>query len=157
MNTRHDNADGPDDIDAAFAEIVAELERDTPLPRWPENGPETTGSGATSATDPPPADSAPEDEPAGPRNWSPTAESEDEGHFEPPEPPPLPAPKAGAVGGVALIVLGVCLLVVPGLAGWAGTVTLPVGLISISAGIGWLLLRLRQGPPDSGWDDGAQL
>ncbi|MDR7303100.1 DUF308 domain-containing protein [Haloactinomyces albus] len=154
MNTRHGNADGPDDIDAAFAEIVAELERDTPLPRWPTGDTRTEESGTA---DPAsfPADESEADEPHGPRNWSPP--EEDEGHFEPPDPPPLPAPKAGTVGGIVLIMLGVGLLVVPGLAGWLGTIALPAGLISISAGIGWLLLRIRPTPPDSAWDDGAQL
>lgn len=157
MNTRHDNADGPEDIDAAFAEIVTELERDEPLPRWPQD------SGDTTTVEPPPATSPLEQGDAetanGPRDWSaPEGASEtDEEHFEPPEPPPLSAPKPATLCGLLLIVLGIVLLFVPGLAGWTGTVTLPIGLFSISAGIGWLLLRMRPASRDSGWDDGAQL
>ncbi|RCW44045.1 hypothetical protein DFQ14_105190 [Halopolyspora algeriensis] len=158
MNTRHGNADGPEDIDAAFAEIVAELERDdTPLPKWPVDSSRAEDSDPVDPARSASAGSEPAAEhPGGPRSWSPS-EEEDEGHFEPPDPPPLPAPKAGTVGGVALIVLGFCLLVVPGLVGWIGTIALPLGLVSISVGIGWLLLRMRPTPPDSEWDDGAQL
>lgn len=36
MSTRRDSADGPEDIDARFAEIVAGLERDAPLGQWPD-------------------------------------------------------------------------------------------------------------------------
>ncbi len=181
MNTRHDNADGPEDIDKAFAEIVAGLERDTALPQWPDRqgpdkpGPDRPAHGTHDEQGgPPPAPHGRDattgasgtntvPEPEGPRDWTPHGEGspaddpDDEGHFEPPEPPPVPTPRAGTVGGVALIVFGVALLLVPGLAGWAGTLALPVGLVAISAGIGWLLFRMRQSPPDSGWDDGAQL
>ncbi|WP_338595282.1 DUF308 domain-containing protein [Saccharopolyspora sp. SCSIO 74807] len=164
MSTRHDNADGPEDIDAAFAEIVAGLERDEPLARWPqEDGPRTTADDADGqgrAPDPPGrADEALSPapvEPAGPRDWTPPAEADDEGHYEPPEPPPMPRPTAATIGGISTIVLGVLLLVVPGLAGLGGSVALPAGLIAISGGIGWLLLRLRSNPPGSG-DDGARL
>lgn len=190
MNTRHDNADGPEDIDKAFAEIVAELERDAPLPQWPDGQgqirnidpaarerPATGDDEPEAPADPTPAPAPHEtpgtgtvDGPSGPRDWTPdpsapdssshgpsSHEADDEGHFEPPEPPPVPTPKAGTVGGILLILAGVALLLVPGLAGWIGTLALPTGLVSISAGIGWLLFRMRQSPPDSGWDDGAQL
>ncbi|GAB3550317.1 hypothetical protein J2S53_001879 [Actinopolyspora lacussalsi] len=163
MNTRHENADGPEDIDKAFAEIVAELERDSSLPQWPgESGtasPTTSGGTATTgdASTEPPSEADPD---SGPRDWAPTEAEEDEGHYEPPEPPPLPKPGASTVGGVVLIVLGLLTLFVPFAASSLGPLTLPVGLIAISCGIGWLLLRLRQGSPedeDSGWDDGAQV
>ena len=157
MSARHDNADGPEDIDAAFAEIVAGLEQEAP--RWPEGldspgsepvdrGPRTSGSSA----------------PSNPRDWTPPRDEsstrdrdeDEEGHFEPPEPPPLPTPRVGTVGGFALIVLGLLLLLVPGLAGAGATFALPLGLISISGGICWLLFRLRQGPPPTE-DNGAQV
>ncbi len=157
MSARHDNADGPEDIDAAFAEIVAGLEQEAP--RWPEGpdpgssapvdrGPNTSGTAGSTSTNP--------------RDWTPPNDEstdwdeDDEGHFEPPEPPPLPTPRAGTVGGFALIGLGLVLLLVPGLAGAGATFALPIGLISISGGICWLLFRLRQGPPPAE-DDGAQV
>lgn len=199
MSARRDSADGPEDIDAAFAEIVAELEQDPRLARWPdERGPEPADpadadSGAGGASSPPaaprpiepgPVESSPvdpgrvepgpvepapgergpieptgrvdrADTPSGPRDWTP--DEEDEGHFVPPEPPPLPKPRASTIGGISLVLVGVLLLLAPGLAGAASTVSLPLGLVAISGGIGWLLFRMRQTPPASEDDDGAQL
>lgn len=147
MNTRHGSPDGPEDIDAAFAKIVAGLQRDTPMSSWP----------AESKADEPAAGPAPVEEAAeGPRDWMPPVE--DEGHFEPPEPPPLPKPRLNTILGFLWIVLGLLLLLVPGLTGQGGPVALPLGLVLISAGIAWLLFRMRQGPPDAdGEDDGARL
>ena len=48
MNARRDH-DGPEDIDAAFAEIVADLERDATFARWPE---EETAESAPAAEEP---------------------------------------------------------------------------------------------------------
>lgn len=164
MNTRRDNADGPEDIDAAFAEIVAGLERDAPMSRWPsEESSEKSGTGEADAPsgDSAPAEPRPESsgdaaEPAGPRDWTPSTDADDEGHYDPPEPPPLPTPRPTTVGGIAVIGIGVLLLLVPGLAGLGSTLAMPLGLVAISAGISWLLFRIRQAPPDPG-DDGAQL
>ncbi|GAB3281318.1 hypothetical protein [Parasphingorhabdus pacifica] len=173
MSTRHDNADGPEDIDAAFAEIVAGLERDAPMSRWPaedagseqaNTGRAETDTGRTdgastgsAAVEPRPESAASPiepAEPAGPRDWTPF--TEDEGHYDPPEPPPMPPPRPTTIGGIAVIGIGVVLLLVPGLAGLGSTVALPMGLVAISAGISWLLFRIRQSPPDPD-DDGAQL
>lgn len=168
MSTRRDSADGPEDIDAAFAEIVADLEKDATFSQWPdepdppgadESERDQTGDGTG------PARAAPAPEPAadaehGPRDWTPSADPDDE-HYVPPEPPPLPTPKLATLVGVAVVAVGLLVLLVPGLAGMASTVTLPLGLVLISAGIGWLLLRLRQGPSDAdddgGGDDGARI
>ncbi|MBE9373139.1 DUF308 domain-containing protein [Saccharopolyspora sp. HNM0983] len=168
MSTRRDSADGPEDIDAAFAEIVADLEKDATFSQWPQEtgspgadgtaddpGPDPVGATGAAATAPAPE---PEAE-SGPRDWTPSEVPDDE-HYVPPEPPPLPTPKPVTLAGVAVIAVGLLVLLVPGLAGLASTVTLPLGLVLISAGIGWLLLRLRQGPSDpedDAGDDGARL
>ncbi|MCP2165324.1 hypothetical protein [Goodfellowiella coeruleoviolacea] len=246
--------DGPEDIDAAFAEIVAGLERDGLHARWPDQGelealgpdavglfgeddpnqPGTRRAGSTpTGTTPPgsaPAGSTPAGAippgpagPAGPtgtdvpdirpfrafepsdygpdpatgpdtaarsgpprgpdgdrresrptqqpgRHRAPdegtgtsedradqTAEADDE-HFVPPDPPPLPPMRTGTIAALALVALGILLLVAPSLLGLASSAATPLALISMSAGIGLLVLRMRQGPPpDSGWDDGAQV
>ncbi|MGW1678984.1 DUF308 domain-containing protein [Saccharopolyspora sp. NPDC002376] len=159
MSTRRDNADGPEDIDAAFAEIVADLERDENFARWPEDrepvdeGERPDAPPAVEPTSIEPAPTKPAD--SGPRDWTPTTAEEDE-HYVPPEPPPLPTPRATTLIGIAVIMVGVLFALVPGLAGLSSTVTLPLGLVLISGGIGWLLLRLRQ-PPRSSDDDGAQV
>lgn len=162
MTRRPGGSDGPEDVDAAFAEIVADLEREglgsslvdddfeaeptsaEPTSPMPEPGPGTDVAK-------PPGWRTPEAE------WDPDAVAEDE-HFVPPEPPPLPRLKAGTVFGIVLLAIGVFLLVAPNVIGLDPRVATPLALVSMAAGIGWLVLRMRQGPPpDSGWDDGAQL
>lgn len=144
-----DEPDRPSDtdVDAAFAEIVAGWEREHGHTEWPaaESVESTESTG--------PIESVVEPEPA----KDPDA-VEDEGHFVPPEPPPLPRPKPQTLGAVALFLFGVVLLVVPSLLDFSADVSLALGLLAMSGSIAWLIARLRQGPPtDSGWDDGAQL
>lgn len=157
MNTRHNSSDGPEDIDAAFAEIVADLERDTKFGKWPgEESSSEPESPAESTAPQPPVEPRPAEPSAeqGPRDWAPAEEEE---HFVPPEPPPLPIPRPATFLGIGIVLLGLLVLLVPGLAGIAATVKLPLGLVLISAGIGWLLFRLRQTPPHDADDDGAQV
>ncbi|GAA3361517.1 DUF308 domain-containing protein [Saccharopolyspora gregorii] len=149
MSTRHENADGPEDIDAAFAEIVAGLEQDEPMARWPEEQDRGTEDAAPKPAAPAAA--------SAPRDWTPPADAPDEGHYEPPEPPPMPRPGIATVGGILLVVLGMTLLLVPGLVGLGATAALPIGLVAVSGGIGWLLFRMRRTPPADPTDDGAQL
>jgi hypothetical protein len=164
MNTRRDNADGPEDIDAAFAEIVADLERDSTFARWPENATEDSrenrdalDTADTTGAVPDAVEVEPRPErDSGPRSWTPQPDEEDE-HFVPPEPPPLPTPRPTTLIGFVVIALGVLLLLVPGLAGLSTSFTMPLGLVLISAGIGWLLLRLRHGGPPNSDDNGAQV
>lgn len=155
MNTRRDNPDGPEDIDAAFAEIVADLERDSTFARWPEDV-SADRAANTAGSVPDAAEVEQGERDSGPRDWAPQHDEEEE-HFVPPEPPPLPTPRITTLLGIAVIAVGVLILLVPSLAGMASSLSMPLGLVLISAGIGWLLLRLRQGPPNSGDDDGAQV
>jgi hypothetical protein len=147
VTRRPGGSDGPEDVDAAFAEIVADLER------------EGLGSSVAEVSDAPPPPSR--DEPTGWRvpdvTWEEAVAAEEDGHFVPPEPPPLPRLRAGTLFGILLMAVGVLLLAGPQLIGLAPRVATPLSLVSLAAGIGWLVLRARNGPPDSDHDDGAQL
>jgi hypothetical protein len=138
------------DVDAAFAQIVASWQE--PPPQWPSD--ESDPSGRSDQDD----DAAPTEEiPAVAADLAPPA-YEDDDHFVPPEPPPLPRPQPATVGAVLLFALGIVLLTIPNMIGFSEQYGLPLGLLSITGAIVWLVARLRQGPPtDSGWDDGAQL
>lgn len=194
MNGRSNGSEGPEDVDAAFAEIIADLEREglgaglmdlhdlpetrpddlTPPSGSPSAGGSSTAGGSSPST---PSSSSPAsptssasgeppakpDEPTDPgwrtadAEWDWASASEEE-HYVPPEPPPMPRLRAGTIFGLVLIVIGILLLVIPGLIGLAPRIGTPLALVSLAAGIGWLVLRMRHGPPpDSGWDDGAQL
>ncbi|MEU4743729.1 hypothetical protein AB0G02_25150 [Actinosynnema sp. NPDC023658] len=158
MNSRRDSTDGPEDVDATFAEIVAGLEREgvgkqvfsdevDPEPDEDDEAepvrstrPEGQPAVATADDDP---DSYPDDP---------------DDHYVPPDPPPLPALRPGTIAALVVILLGVVLLLVPSLFGLTGAIGTPLALVLMCSGAGWLILRMRNTPPpDSGWDDGAVL
>lgn len=134
--------DRSQDTDATFAAIVADWRTEPDAPHWPADSESTR-----------PAE-AQEQPPAQPQR---TPADSDDDHFQPPEPPPFPVPQPRTIGGVLLVILGVLLLIEPGLLSVGPTLGTPLGLLTISAGIGWLVLGLRGGPPSEGWDDGARL
>jgi hypothetical protein len=142
--------DSAQDTDAAFAGIVANWQAEPDAPRWPApDAPHRPTEDEPVATDQTTLSVGP----AGARR-----SLDDEDHFEPPEPPPLPVPRPRTVGGALLLILGVLLLVRPGLLNLSQDVGLPLGLLLLTAAIGWLVLGLRSGPPPGdGWDDGARL
>ena len=158
MSPRPGGSEGPEDVDAAFAEIVADLEREGLGAGLTEGTTDITEiTEAVGKAEPPePAEST------GGGEWRTTDADWDwageEEHYVPPEPPPLPRLRPGTIFGLILILIGVFLLVAPTLIGLAARIATPLALISLAAGIGWLVLRMRLGPPpDSGWDDGAQV
>lgn len=134
-----------------FDAIVAGWQREGGVPQWPTDG--------RWPGDDPPAPDVPE-EPAQP-------EPEDiEEHFVPPEPPPLPRPGPPALIGIGLLVLGLLLVAVPQWVGVPQVYGLPLGLVALACGLGWLVLRLWPdadgGDPwadrdEDGPDDGAVL
>ncbi|HEX7661074.1 MAG TPA: DUF308 domain-containing protein [Pseudonocardiaceae bacterium] len=165
--TRRSGPDGPEDVDAAFAEIVADLER------------EGVGVGMTEEIGPldldndtPTAPIEPANPPSGWRppdtSWSWTGPGgktgqpeppEPEEHYVPPEPPPLPRLRISTIFGLIMMLLGVLLLLAPKVIGLNMAIALPLALVSITSGIGWLMMHIKQGPPsgpDSD-DDGAQV
>jgi hypothetical protein len=160
--------DRPEDVDAAFAEIVAGLEREGVGRRTPDlDEPDPAASG-TAVTDPPADEDRPPPRPAGPPptawrgsdtewDWS---WGTDEEHYVPPEPPPLPRLRPLTIVALVLIAASLVLLIVPGLLGLAARVATPIALVALTCGGTMLLLRVRKNPKppaDPTRDDGAQL
>lgn len=75
-------------------------------------------------------------------------------HFVPPEPPPLPPVGPPALVGLGLLLLGIVLITVPWWIGVPDVYGVPLGLITLAAGLGWLVLRLWPDPPTRGGGDG---
>jgi hypothetical protein len=142
--------DGADQFDA----IVAGWRNEGGVPRWPE----TPSDGA--ALEITARDVADRDitdrEVATPDATSPVPvvrpfePVDNDEHFVPPEPPPLPRIGPPAAVGLALIVLGIVLIASPGWVGVPELYGVPLGLVSIASGLGWLVLRLW---PDHSADD----
>ena len=167
VTRRPGGSDGPEDVDAAFAEIVADLEREglgasvTEEDLDPTTFRDRLDRLDRDLNDLTPTDPSPT-EPVGWRvpnvSWEDAVAAEEEGHYVPPDPPPLPRLRPATLFGILLMAIGVLLLAGPSLIGLAPRIATPLALVALTAGIGWLILRMRQGPPpDSGWDDGAQL
>ncbi|MBE1497144.1 hypothetical protein H4696_004244 [Amycolatopsis lexingtonensis] len=155
--------DGPEDVDATFAEIVADLRADGfGLPEDDTaDAPESKQAGTATEqrktperpAEPPAADPSPP-EPgwrSGGTSWDTTIFSDDpaddDEHYVPPEPPPLPRPKMGAFLILLLFLAGLFLLILPGAIGVGQTVATPLGILALATAIALLLLRVRQGPP----------
>jgi len=147
--------DGPEDVDATFAEIVADLRAGGfGLPE--EDTAEATGTESRKTperpADPPAVEAPPEPGwRSGGTSWDTTMFSddpaEDDEHYVPPEPPPLPRPKLGAFLILLLFLAGLFLLILPGAIGVGPTVATPLGILALATAIALLLLRVRQGPP----------
>ncbi|MGB3445016.1 MAG: hypothetical protein WBA97_40290 [Actinophytocola sp.] len=152
-------SDRPDDVDAAFAEIVADLEREGVGRTMPDV------SDPPDEPDPPTAPTPTVTRPVEPSqawrghnadwDWSWGTEEE---HYVPPEPPPLPKLRPMTIVALVLIVVGVVLLIIPSLVGLDPRLATPIALLSITSGGGMLLLRAHQTPKNPGpRDDGAQI
>ncbi|QJY49560.1 hypothetical protein [Pseudonocardia broussonetiae] len=139
-----------DDFDA----IVAGWRREGAVPEWPDEEPPAAvrepGSPDGPSSDLPPP-TAPEPPPIVVRPGPRTAPEDD--HFVPPEPPPIPRIGPPAAVGLVLLVLGIVLVTAPGWVGVPDTYGLPLGLLTLAAGLGWLVLRLWPSPPGPGQDD----
>ncbi len=171
----------PEDIDAAFAAIVAEW-AGADAPRWPD--PDGLASGVGLATPPqgqpeahperrpndlfaegpliPDSPTIPPELPRTPRPPRADAEiprparrepTDAAEHFVPPEPPPLPRIGMSSLLGLLLLVVGVVLLALPALVGGelAGLGIVP-GLLAMAAGLGWLVVGMRRPSGDDSTD-----
>ncbi|PPK64178.1 DUF308 domain-containing protein [Actinokineospora auranticolor] len=144
--------DGPEDVDAAFAQIVADLEREGVGRDLPDDlgEPETPPTGTPALAAPTATWRAHETE----IDWADDNENE---HYEPPEPPPLPKLRPMTIVALVALVAGVVLLLLPALIGLDARIATPAGLIALAAGIALLLLRTRKTPPTDPDDNGAQV
>ncbi|WP_153504820.1 hypothetical protein [Cumulibacter manganitolerans] len=134
---------GPSEVErteprASTAEVDTDVDRPVdPAPRSPE----------PRATEPwrAPADAQPE-----------LLDEDDEGHFEPPPPEPLPKPTRRVVVGILLMIAGCVALFAPGSVPLSGTASLVLGVLLLGAGVGWLVWQLREHPEDP-FDDGSRV
>ncbi|OXM48726.1 hypothetical protein [Amycolatopsis alba] len=153
--------DGPEDVDATFAEIVADL-RAEGVGLFPEEDLEKPAGKPVERAEKPsektPRPETPEADPepgwrGGGTTWDKTVfegdpgSSDDEGHFVPPEPPPLPRPRKGAFVVLLFFLLGLLLLIAPTLIGMGTRLGTPLGILALATALALLLLRVRQGPP----------
>jgi hypothetical protein len=153
VNRGPDDASGPDHTADQFEAIVAGWRREGKVPAWPGDDRPPTEPPRTPPTAVPPVPPVPAARAHPPEpdpGWD---------HFVPPEPPPLPRIGPPAVVGISLLALGLTLVVAPSLLGVSDVYGLPLGLLSLASGLGWLVLRLWPAPPDERDedDDGAQL
>lgn len=129
----------PDEFEA----IVSQWRSEGAVPAWPGDDRPTPALIEPRPPAAPPA-TPPEDE-----------------HFVPPDPPPLPRLGPPALVGLTLLALGLVLVITPGWLGVSSPYGLPLGLIALAAGLGWLVLRLWPDPPHHPEvdhdDDGAVL
>ncbi len=56
-----------------------------------------------------------------------------------------------------MLIVGLLLLALPDLLDLGERVATPLGLLAVTAGIGWLVIGLRSDAAPEGPDDGAQL
>lgn len=188
--SRPSSADGPEDVDATFERIVADLRAqgvgtgdrrtepgrpdDTDEAAARDVGARDEAAGLADLADLDEAGEAPSrpglEEPGtrgrddagtartggsgwreSETNWDETMfgpdPSNDE-HYVPPEPPPLPKPRKGAFIVLLFFVVGLLLLISPGLIGLTSTIGTPLGMLALAIGIALGLLRVKQGPPD---------
>ena len=154
---------GPPDPDAAWQQILDGWgrESDAPVPPWPVSEdvddvktamPESASGGRRlrRRTDPAEPDDA---LPA----WLEPEALEDDGHYVPPAPPPVPRFRRHTVGALVAFTIGLVLVFAPGLVGQVGSTGLgTVGIALMVGGAAALVWHMRDAPPtDSGPDDGA--
>lgn len=154
MNREPDEPSGREPAADEFEAIVAGWRREGAVPTWPGDERPPAEPPRTPPFAAPPV--APSVAPPPHRPYEPEPGIE---HFVPPEPPPLPRIGPPAAVGITLLVLGLTLVISPGVVGVSDVYGLPLGLLALASGLGWLVLRLWPAPPDGRDedDDGAQV
>ncbi len=137
------------DDEAVWADIVASFDREltSAVPPWPvhEDLDEPVDRPPTTAQEP--FSTAEEQPDEGP---------EPEEGYVPPPPPPLPRVSKGTAGAVAAIAFGLLMLIAPGLLSLDSDVGLTIGILSVVAGVCYLIWHMHDSPSaDDRPDDGA--
>ena len=159
--------DRPEDVDDAFARLVAGFDApsDTGTARpWPEAEDVTEESGEPDEVvdDPPAAEVEPQPEPA--RTRSPGADVldsdatwDDEGHFVPPDPPPLPRPAPVRLAAWLGVLVGPVVMTIVAALGWrVPELVITVLVVGFVGGVVYLIATMGNGPRDPyGPDNGA--
>lgn len=144
---------GRDPVRDEFDAIVALWKSEGRVPQWPGSEPATSPYPVVQAEPPTaPVPLAPTEplsirEPGfGAEDTAEFAVAGEGEHYVPPEPPPLPRIGPPAIVGAVLLGIGLLLVITPAWLGMSDVYGLPLGLIALAAGLGWLVLRLW---PDS--------
>jgi len=151
----------PEDVDEAFARLVAGFDapapaQGTPAP-WPaaedvtEDEPDLPAVPAAPVLPPPVPPSTPSGELDTEATW------EDEGHFVPPAPPPLPRPAPLRLAAWLAVLVGpVVMTIVAALGWWVPDIVTTVLVVGFVAGVVYLIATMADGPRDPyGPDNGA--
>jgi hypothetical protein len=129
------------DVDAAWQQLLTSLQSPSDAPTWPDRENVAPGSG--------PITFDAERLSVGAAPYQPL---EDDEHYVPPKPPPLPKLRTVTLGALAAIIGGVVILIT----GLDGGQFAWVAWLAIIGGGGALVWYMKDRPPeDSGWDDGA--
>ncbi|HVW81042.1 MAG TPA: hypothetical protein VHB69_08910 [Mycobacteriales bacterium] len=138
--TSQPHSTGDLDVDAAWQQLLTSLQTPSDAVTWPDR--EDVPAGSPPAT----FDAARLSVGASPY------EIDDDEHYVPPQPPPIPKLRPVTIGSLAAIIGGLLILITGvdgGEFGW-------LGILGILGGGAALIWYMKDGPPDdSGWDDGA--
>lgn len=155
-----DSSRDPARDDELFRQIVAGYAEEStdPVPRWPVSE-DLDAEGQPAAEQPPtpayPPPGAVSEEEALPA-WVEPAPIEDEGHFEPPEPPRLPRPRLRTLGATMLLLLGLAVLFFPFELGLDDSpISLLLGMLLTIGGAALLVSGMRDAPGHDDDPDGG--
>ena len=164
-----------DEVDARFAELIGHFADPVDIPERPflHRTDEIPGALSAEHADEPsntmydaePAGADPDDPRSvdssdpdltdvwrGPTSLGPPADDPLD-HYEPPDPGPIRAPSRQAVVAILVLIAGAIVLFFPHALGFGSTTSVVLGVLGITGGVGMLLMRLKEDPPDD--DDGA--
>lgn len=150
----------PSRDDELFQQIVAGYaeEPTDPVPRWPVSEDVSDERAKPAEAGPSPSyrvpGAVPEDE--GLPAWVEPPPIEDEGHYEPPDPPRLPRPRLRTLGALLLLLAGLAVLFVPYRVGLDDSpISLLFGVLLSVGGGGLLVMGMRDAPGHDDDPDGG--